>query len=727
MRRRPRGTGARCGRGAAGLAAGLALLSAACGPPPEPRTAPDPEEARGEAAPAGETPPEPEEAGPGERRPRTVSPGGARGLPEIPRRVGPLALRVQYPERGWRLAVRDSNFIFGTVGTGDATLEIDGHPVPVEPNGAFLAFLPVPRSMGETAVYRLVARRGGTADTLLHRVRLPPLPHVGPEGTVWLDSAALAPSVERWALPEEWVDLAVRGAPGLEAWAEVGERRFPLREGRDPARRALETAPWPAGRSPASRSYRARVPAGKLAEAAGRGPGRPVLARREAPAGIGPEAGETALALATPDTLTLALVGTDGRDTVRLERRLPLLVLEAEGLPVVALRDRDDPVHGASGAVEGRPRPEGPYLWHFPPGARARVDGRWADRLRLRLAPHEAVWIQAEEAEPLPEETPSPAGRAGDIEVTARPDRLVVEVPLEIPLPAQVTRPAPGALELTIYGATGGTDRIAYGASDPLLESVAWEQVSEEVYRVRLRLRAPVWGHRVGYRMHAGERDDASLRLEVRRPPSLDRRSPLRDRRVAVDPGHPVGGAYGPTGLFEGDVNLAVARRLVELLRAEGADPVLVRRDTLPMGLYERTLRAVEAGAELFVSIHANALPDGVRPFGREGTSTYYHHPHARELAEAVQAGMVAEMGLRDLGVFWGDLAVTRLSWMPSVLAEGAFVMVPRHEAALRRPEFQERYAMGVLNGIRAFLAGRAEPTVGLPGEGREARERRTR
>ena len=34
--------------------------------------------------------------------------------------------------------------------------------------------------------------------------------------------------------------------------------------------------------------------------------------------------------------------------------------------------------------------------------------------------------------------------------------------------------------------------------------------------------------------------------------------------------------------------------------------------------------------------------------------------------------------------------------------------MMPAHEAALRTPEFQERYARGILEGIRTFLGARA-------------------
>ena len=56
----------------------------------------------------------------------------------MPPVTGSPALRVQYPRSLDRIAVRDSNFIFGTVGTGDAELRINGVRVPVEANGAFL-------------------------------------------------------------------------------------------------------------------------------------------------------------------------------------------------------------------------------------------------------------------------------------------------------------------------------------------------------------------------------------------------------------------------------------------------------------------------------------------------------------------------------------------------------------------------------------------------------------
>src|SRR5687767_10218009 len=68
-----------------------------------------------------------------------ATPEVAAPLPPIPSVTGPVALRVQYPSANAVVGARDSTFIFGTLGTGEATLTIDGAPVEVKPNGAFLA------------------------------------------------------------------------------------------------------------------------------------------------------------------------------------------------------------------------------------------------------------------------------------------------------------------------------------------------------------------------------------------------------------------------------------------------------------------------------------------------------------------------------------------------------------------------------------------------------------
>ena len=51
-----------------------------------------------------------------------------------------------------------------------------------------------------------------------------------------------------------------------------------------------------------------------------------------------------------------------------------------------------------------------------------------------------------------------------------------------------------------------------------------------------------------------------------------------------------------------------------------------------------------------------------------------------------------------------GGRALARPTWMPAILCEGAFVIVPDQEAALRTTEFQSRYAIGILEGLEAYF-----------------------
>ena len=79
-------------------------------------------------------------------------------------------------------------------------------------------------------------------------------------------------------------------------------------------------------------------------------------------------------------------------------------------------------------------------------------------------------------------------------------------------------------------------------------------------------------------------------------------------------------------------------------------------------------------------------------------------HVDAFRIALERERGLVQQLGLRDLGVGRGDLALVRPTWQPSILTEGLYMIVPEQEAALRSTEGQRRYALGVLDGLRAWF-----------------------
>jgi len=682
--------------------------------------------------------------------------GDVAGPPPIPRRSGPPEIDVVYPRAGSFIAARDSNFIFGSVGTGDARLQINGQAVPVEPNGAFLAWLPVPAHPGDTlAVYTLLATVGGARLETTHTVRVPVGPEPMPLDSAAIDAASIAPRGTWWATEGELVEVRVRATQGatVQLLTPDGDTLMlsEIDAGADPAEGAwaFGNPPLTPGSSgPGSGEY-----VGELVVRAPLGLGRlspgllPVpadvneFARLCAPTPTEAEASEEdSTAMAEPvesaDTTASAdsaAVGAGaaampgdqeptveaaaqeaespesepcgvletvlGSDTARARLPLDLWVLARPG-PVVRLREATSDDLGSDGFVVGRAAPGGTTLWLWSEGVRARVTGRRNDVTRIALDGVTEAWLGSDELVWLPQTTLPGRRRVGTVRIAGLSDRLRVDVSLSDPAPYQVQMDGRD-LALTLYGAYAATDWLRYGPADPFLQSARWEQLSADRYVLHLSHAVEPWGYRVTQRPGA-------LTLEVRKPPRIDPDRPLAGRRIAVDPGHPPAGATGPTRLYEGDANLAVARRLQRMLEAEGAEVVMTRTNREPVRLYDRTRTAEAAGAELLVSVHNNALPDGVNPFEGHGTSVYYFHPFSRPLAAELQRHLLLTMGLADLGIGRASLALVRPTWLPSALTEGAFMMIPAQEAGLRDPRFQEAYARGLLEGIRAFLRERA-------------------
>jgi N-acetylmuramoyl-L-alanine amidase len=222
------------------------------------------------------------------------------------------------------------------------------------------------------------------------------------------------------------------------------------------------------------------------------------------------------------------------------------------------------------------------------------------------------------------------------------------------------------------------------------------------VFHVSVELTQPLWGYLPFYDQ------SGALIVRIRRPPAIDVDRPLARLRIAVDPGHPPAGATGPTRLTEAEANLGVARALGPMLESAGATVLMTRTSASPVELTARPRMATEWNAHMLLSLHNNAFPDGVNPFVNHGTSVYYYQPHSMDLARLVQRELLAELGLHDIGIGRADLALVRPTWMPAILSETMFLMVPQQEAALRDPAVQIRIARAHARALIAFLRSRA-------------------
>ena len=379
------------------------------------------------------------------------------------------------------------------------------------------------------------------------------------------------------------------------------------------------------------------------------------------------------------------------------------------------------------------------YKWFLFPGTQVRVNGyrkigstefvrieldsaqeAWVQRTEVR-APSVASQIQpspapgqpvnpAQGAPPSPAAAPAFKGdsvvivrRAGTVRVEPAAEWTDIVIPMTGPPPPYLVEETDRTISLLVYGVRGAAVISSMPESpNGYINSIVSTPESTRV-RYAINLNRPPYGYLALWQPGA-------LTFRVRRPPRIaDAASPLRGLTITVDPGHPPAGATGPTQLYEGDGVLPVGLRVRDLLVQRGVNVVMTRTTTDPVDLGLRAIISRRANAHAFVSIHLNAFPDGVNPFVNNGSLTLYFWPHSIPLGLVTQAALLAELGLRDNGTKFQNLAVARGTWMPSILTEGAFVIMPDQEAAMRTPTYQEAYAAAIVRGLESYFASMAQ------------------
>ena len=223
---------------------------------------------------------------------------------------------------------------------------------------------------------------------------------------------------------------------------------------------------------------------------------------------------------------------------------------------------------------------------------------------------------------------------------------------------------------------------------------------------------------------------------------------PGRDIVVAVDPGHGgyEPGAIGRSGTREKDVALSIAKELARRINAEpGMRAILVRDRDVYIDHRDRTQFARDNRADLFVSIHADAVDDprakgaSVYALSMQGASDEAAHQLAqRENASvggvslddkdevlafvlldlsqnaalsasldvggkvAIELSRVTRMHRRSIQQ--AGFLVLKSPDMPSILVEAAFISNPAEEKKLRDRGHQGRLANAILAGIRNYF-----------------------
>lgn len=174
----------------------------------------------------------------------------------------------------------------------------------------------------------------------------------------------------------------------------------------------------------------------------------------------------------------------------------------------------------------------------------------------------------------------------------------------------------------------------------------------------------------------------------------------MRGVTIVVDAGHggSDSGARGARSL-EKNHALDIARRLRNDLERRGATVLMTRDGDYFPSLSDRTNFANSRGADIFISVHIDSYRST-----STGTTTFFTGANSLPLAREVHAELVRATGRPNRGVRQRRLFVTRNTQMPSILTETAFISNPREEALLMNPNWRERVAKGMAQGLSNYV-----------------------
>lgn len=176
---------------------------------------------------------------------------------------------------------------------------------------------------------------------------------------------------------------------------------------------------------------------------------------------------------------------------------------------------------------------------------------------------------------------------------------------------------------------------------------------------------------------------------------------------VAIDPGHggrdP--GAVG-NGLYEKNVVFGISNLVIAELRRRGINAVSTRTRDVEIDLQPRVNKAEGVRADVFVSIHANAISLS-RP-DINGLETYYYATSAGyRLARNIHSSILRNVSIGDRGIRQARFYVLRKTSMPSVLVETGFITGARDSKNFKSQAYQQKMAKGIADGIVNYLNGR--------------------
>ncbi len=293
-------------------------------------------------------------------------------------------------------------------------------------------------------------------------------------------------------------------------------------------------------------------------------------------------------------------------------------------------------------------------------------------------------------------------------------DRFWIDFPGELKTPRTIKGNGPIKEIRLGKPITGKTRLVVEFTDDNNIKPLTWRLIGLDQNRWKIKLFSPpnsfktigegiVNKKNIEFRTnhkpnYASKRNSDYLRL-----PDIKKKNSL----VIIDPGHggPDPGAIGIRGIRETDVVLDVSKRVKQLLSEKGVRVRLTRKSEIDLDLPPRVLFANRTGADIFVSIHANASQGKKRNIN--GLETFYYRGwKGRLLAKRIQKHILrVSPGSPDRGVKQGKFYVIKNTRMPAVLVEIGFLTGRLDARRLEQSMHRKRIAFAIAKGILEYLS----------------------
>lgn len=560
-----------------------------------------------------------------------------------PGEAKPTFVRLVVPE-GDTVQTASATYRLSACTAPGSTLSINGRSLKVYSSGGSAGLLEL--GVGEN-LFRLSATGpGGSIATKTFLVVRSKPPESSPETPVEIDSIMMEPARELWLTEGDRLEVQFKGSPGCTASCDLGISLIELSPGEAGGLRGIYRGSYTLKRGD-------------------------TLSARRITYKLRRSAGDTALAMS--------------RARISFRDDFPLVALTRGDRPALAYGLGEDRLGGAKMSV-------------ISAGIRLAITGRNGNQYRVALAPAREAWISTENVELLPRGARPPSALTENFTVYGdeKFDYVTVSLPVRLPW-ASSTEANPNRIHVDLFGATPNSNWIIQQPNTREITNVYYTQPSAKVFRITIELRhKQIWGYEISY-------NGSGLVIKVRRQPE---RLKIKALTFALDAGHGGSnfGALGSTGAKEKDVNLLVVRRVKALLEDRGARVVLTRDSDTDVTTADRARRVIASGADILISLHSNSVGLTTNPEDTRGTATFYKHVCYRSLSLAV-LNQVLKTGLPmygNVGSF--NFSLNSPTELPSVLLEMAFISNPEEEIKLLDPEFQQRIAERVVDGIDDFL-----------------------